>query len=336
MGCFSGKNTQDENASRPLRLDGAPTGAIGECQTDESPAQVRAREKREETERLDRRAREWAEGYIKQAYKANSPCDKSFTFDGSAKVVLANEGDREYARRIIENWEDAEDRISSVCDLLSRYHDLTGAQRAKLDVYSSYYFCAKLLDPVGNSTFCEVLRLQLEQLSRGLRSTRCIRLAELDLGDLGVVRWCQEPAPTGESDFDPFWGRSFSFLQDERLHSEFGTNFVEVPWEGRHGTNRYGIAADIHLSYYLLENEVICDHTPVVTIIHEATHKFLGTVDHFYFDDLNDLRGLSNNDREFQKRITNADSFGWFVFLVGGGLHNLPDKFVGYAPPDLQ
>jgi hypothetical protein len=53
----------------------------------------------------------------------------------------------------------------------------------------------------------------------------------------------------------------------------------------------------------------------VVTLIHEATHKYAGTNDYCYFkDNAVDPRGTFNDKTEALK---NADSYAWFVFKVG-------------------
>jgi hypothetical protein len=55
----------------------------------------------------------------------------------------------------------------------------------------------------------------------------------------------------------------------------------------------------------------------IVTLIHEATHKFAGTLDYRVFDAGNPpAQGFDNR----HLALMNADSYAWFAFFVGGGM----------------
>lgn len=76
---------------------------------------------------------------------------------------------------------------------------------------------------------------------------------------------------------------------------------------------RYG---DIHLRAAIVtstEREI--SRLRCVTIIHEATHKFVGTHDHGYFS----LEGTYVRPEKVNVKtaLQNADSFAWFAYQVG-------------------
>ncbi len=53
----------------------------------------------------------------------------------------------------------------------------------------------------------------------------------------------------------------------------------------------------------------------VKTLLHEASHKYLGTNDYVYFaDDGVTPLGVFN---DFKRAVTNADSWGWFIVMAG-------------------
>jgi hypothetical protein len=51
----------------------------------------------------------------------------------------------------------------------------------------------------------------------------------------------------------------------------------------------------------------------VVTLIHEATHKFMGTVDRFYLG----MGGEIPDGFDSEDALMNADSYAWFANNVG-------------------
>jgi hypothetical protein len=79
----------------------------------------------------------------------------------------------------------------------------------------------------------------------------------------------------------------------------------------------YHNASDIHLQYAMLAD--YRHKSPwrlkVVTIIHEATHKFAGTFDYSYFDMHGDKPKKPFDDPK--KAMANADGLAWFAYHVG-------------------
>lgn len=53
----------------------------------------------------------------------------------------------------------------------------------------------------------------------------------------------------------------------------------------------------------------------VKTFIHEATHKYSGTIDYCYFSD--DGATPRGSFTDSSQALINADSYAWFVFMVG-------------------
>jgi hypothetical protein len=66
-----------------------------------------------------------------------------------------------------------------------------------------------------------------------------------------------------------------------------------------------------------LDDETLAGPGPLglVTLIHEATHKYAGTIDYRYFkDDGVEPKGTFNSRA---KALCNADSYAWFVVAIG-------------------
>lgn len=77
-------------------------------------------------------------------------------------------------------------------------------------------------------------------------------------------------------------------------------------------------AGAIHITRERLYN----DDRACRTIIHEATHKYIGTNDYCYFDEdgLGPADGYYLDDRSFA--LCNADSFAWFAVTIHGHIAN--------------
>ncbi len=73
-----------------------------------------------------------------------------------------------------------------------------------------------------------------------------------------------------------------------------------------------GRVGAIHIDSDTLETE---KRLGVVTLIHEATHKYAGTMDYCYFD--NNSRDPDGEFTQKQYALVNADSYAWFVLKVG-------------------
>jgi len=84
--------------------------------------------------------------------------------------------------------------------------------------------------------------------------------------------------------------------------------FVEHMKPTDPGRKRSGM---IKISEYALSD----DTRGVCTLIHEATHRFAGTWDYYYFDDA----GLVARPADFANKeyaLGNADSYAWFVMKI--------------------
>ena len=64
----------------------------------------------------------------------------------------------------------------------------------------------------------------------------------------------------------------------------------------------------------------------MVTLIHEASHKYAGTIDYSYFTN-DSQRAISTFDDK-AKALMNADSYAFFVLKIGRGSF-LKDVFGG-------
>jgi hypothetical protein len=53
------------------------------------------------------------------------------------------------------------------------------------------------------------------------------------------------------------------------------------------------------------------------TLIHEATHKYAGTADYYYFGSASGATDKSYSQLSKEKALDNADSYAWFVWHVG-------------------
>jgi len=65
-----------------------------------------------------------------------------------------------------------------------------------------------------------------------------------------------------------------------------------------------------------LQDSVLIGELGVVTLIHEATHKFAGTYDYCYFDDATGYVPRSKFTNK-EKALANADSYAYFTVRVG-------------------
>ena len=65
-----------------------------------------------------------------------------------------------------------------------------------------------------------------------------------------------------------------------------------------------------------LQDSVLLGELGVVTLIHEATHKFAGTYDYCYFDDATGYVPRSKFTNK-EKALANADSHAYFAVRVG-------------------
>jgi uncharacterized membrane protein len=89
-------------------------------------------------------------------------------------------------------------------------------------------------------------------------------------------------------------------------------NIIDVaPADGINGTARMGA---IHI-----DKDVLGNALGIQTLIHEASHKFAGTVDHCYFSHEKPWGQILGNLTTSEKALNNADSFAFLLFLLGGG-----------------
>jgi hypothetical protein len=91
------------------------------------------------------------------------------------------------------------------------------------------------------------------------------------------------------------------------------------------------IAGSIHIRKGILKHS----SWGVLVLIHEATHKYAGTVDHAYYTYQScgeDLDGDMTN----LKALSNADSYAWFIMNVGNNCFDKPylhTSFQSYPIP---
>ncbi|MBX9752059.1 MAG: M35 family metallopeptidase [Roseococcus sp.] len=99
--------------------------------------------------------------------------------------------------------------------------------------------------------------------------------------------------------------------------------------EGTHGTKPYHtVGTELSTSRFnfggpvnevrgamKLSNTTLIGPIGLVTLIHEATHKYAGTVDYCYFK--NDGVQPDGTFTNRLKALANADSYAWFVVAIG-------------------
>jgi len=75
--------------------------------------------------------------------------------------------------------------------------------------------------------------------------------------------------------------------------------------------NQWRVGA-IHIDSDTLEDK---DRLSALTLIHEATHKYAGTMDYCYFD--NNSRDPDGVFTDKKFALVNADSYAWFILKIG-------------------
>jgi hypothetical protein len=74
----------------------------------------------------------------------------------------------------------------------------------------------------------------------------------------------------------------------------------------------YIITGPIHIKETFLRHDIF----GALVLIHEATHRYAGTVDHAYYA-IESLGNIIDTKISNSKSLSNADSYAWFIMKIG-------------------